>query len=161
MLIMNNGKPLYRIFHQIAQYEEFSRNVLIFDPVSGAVINEDSTFNCTLPSMSRDINLYKLNELIIPYDHDAPDISGFNLEPQIDFRQIWKANSKKKFTQEINRQLMDLFVQYHTDWDMIVKHVEPLIGPARCKNRIFQLLTVNHQNQQRPFRLQQERVYIS
>ena len=85
MLIMNNGKPLYRIFHQIAQYEEFSRNVLIFDPVSGAVINEDSTFNCTLPSMSRDINLYKLNELIIPYDHDASNISGFDLEPHIDF----------------------------------------------------------------------------
>ena len=97
MLIMNNGKPLNRIFHQFAQYEEFSRNVLIFDPVSDAVINEDSTFNCTLPPMSKDVNLYKLNELIIPYDHDAPDISGFDLEPQIDFQKFQKRNLPKKW----------------------------------------------------------------
>ena len=85
-------------------------------------------------------------------------LAGFDLEPQIEFRQIWKANSKKKFTQEMDRQLMDLFAKYHTDWEMAAKHVEPPIGPERCKNRIFQLLTVN---QQRSFWLQQERAYIT
>ena len=46
-----------------------------------------------------------------------------------------KKYSKKKFTQDMDCQLIDPFFHQHTDCETIGKHVKPPMGPSRCKNR--------------------------